>query len=617
MSSSPPLLTCQGIRKSFGARPLFAGLSFSLHEGERVGVVGPNGSGKSTFLSILAGRETPDAGERVLRRLTRLGYVPQDPELARGKTVRETLLEALADESETEEFEKDQRVAEAISRGGFAEPDQRVETLSGGWRKRLAIVAQWMRRPDVLLLDEPTNHLDLDAVLWLESLLGAARGAFVVVSHDRYFLERVATRMVEINRRYDQGVFEARGRYSDFLIEREAALASLAAQQDALANRVRREIEWLRRGPQGRQTKQQARIKEAGQLIDQLADVRERSRERTADIRFSATERRTRKLLETRGLAKGFGSRAIVKDLDLRISPATRLGLVGANGSGKTTLLRLIEGTLAPDAGEISRADGLRVVHFTQNRSTLDPDLPLKKALAENGDTVVYQDRSLHVASWAKRFLFASEQLELPIGRLSGGEQARVLIAKLMLQPADLLILDEPTNDLDIPTLEVLEDTLLEFTGGLVLVTHDRYLLDRVSSELLALDGAGGATLYADLDQWLAARPTKTPAPASPRPVAPRKAAAPRLTYREQLEWDGMEGQILAAEATVSACEAGIADPAISSDATELHHRCLALEEAQLAVRRLYDRWAELEAKLASGAALQPGPCEAFGIPPG
>ncbi len=600
MSSAAPLLTCQGIRKSFGARPLFSGLSFSLHEGDRVGVVGPNGSGKSTFLSILAGRERPDAGERVLRRLTRLGYVPQDPELAPGKTVREILLEALADDPEAGELEKLQRVAEATSRGGFAEPEQRVETLSGGWRKRLAIVAQWVRRPDVLLLDEPTNHLDLEAVLWLEALLGTARGAFVVVSHDRYFLERVATRMVEINRRFDAGVFEARGRYSDFLIAREAALASLAALQDALANRVRREIEWLRRGPQGRQTKQQARIKEAGQLIDQLADARERSRERTADIRFSTTDRKTRKLLETRGLAKGFGPRAIVKDLDLRISPATRLGLVGANGTGKTTLLRLLEGSLAPDAGEIVRADGLRVVHFTQNRSALDPELPLKRALAENGDAVVYQGRPIHVASWAKRFLFAPEQLELPIGRLSGGEQARVLIARLMLQPADLLILDEPTNDLDIPTLEVLEDTLLEFSGGMVLVTHDRYLLDRVSSELVALDGTGGAAFYADLDQWLAARTTRTPAPAPARPAIPKKTAAPKLTYREQLEWDAMEGQILLAEATVAECEAGIADPAISSDAAELQNRCEALHEAQVVVQRLYDRWAELEAKLAS-----------------
>ncbi len=605
-TAKPALLSCEDINKTFGARPLFSGLAFALHDGDHVGVVGPNGSGKSTLLKILAGLEEPDSGSRTLRKLAKVGYVPQTPDFAAGLTVHDVLTAALADEL-LEDYEKAGMVAETLGRAGFERPDQRVETLSGGWKKRLAIAREWVRQPDVLLMDEPTNHLDLEGILWLEGLLKTDPRAFMVVSHDRYFLENVTTRLLEIDRRYPDGRFEVKGRYSDFLVKRGEELANQAAYQDSLANRVRREIEWLRRGPQGRQTKQKARIQAAGALIDELADSRDRSRDMTAGIAFSATERRTRKLLEAKGLAKAFGDRPVLRGVDILIAPGTRLGLLGQNGSGKTTLLKLLEGTLPPGDGAIVRADGLRLVHFAQDRGSLDLSVTLRRALAPNGDTVIYQDRPVHVASWAKRFLFNSEQLELPVGRLSGGEQARLLIAQLMLQPADLLILDEPTNDLDIPTLEVLEESLLEFKGGLVLVTHDRYLLDRVSTELLALDGLGGARYYADYDQWLTAQRSEIPATvaskpqlqAQPQPQIKRNSPAPRLTYREKQEWDAMEERIMEAEAALGQCQTAVADPAVAANAGALQERFAALEEAQTEVDRLYQRWAELEAKLA------------------
>ncbi len=607
-TARPALLSCQGLAKRFGARPLFSGLTFGLHDGDRVGVVGPNGAGKSTFIKILAGVEEADGGEVVLRRFAKVGYIPQDPEFQAGQTVQDILLGALRDELQ-EDHEKLARAAETLGRCGFADPAAPVDTLSGGWRKRLAIGRAWVAEPDVLLLDEPTNHLDIDGILWLEALLGATARAFIAVSHDRWFLEHLATRVLEIDKRYPEGLFEARGRYSEFLVRRDEALASQAAYEGALANRVRNEIEWLRRGPQGRQTKQQARIDEAGRLIDELADLKSRTQQRTAQIAFAASERRTRKLVEAQHLAMAFGDRTIIRDLDLRIGPGTRLGLLGANGSGKTTLLKLLEGKLRPTAGELNRADGLRVVHFAQDRSSLDPAEPLRKALSPNGDTVIYQDRAVHVASWAKRFLFPPDQLELPVGRLSGGEQARLLIARLMLQPADLLILDEPTNDLDIPTLEILEESLLEFKGGLVLVTHDRFLLDRVSTELLALDGKGGTRYFADYAQWLAAagpmsRPARRPAPPGAltggSPGGRPQAAGPaRLSYREQREWDEMEQTILEAEGALASCQAAVADPGVASDAAELQARCAALDAAEIEVERLYARWAELEAKTA------------------
>jgi len=318
-------------------------------------------------------------------------------------------------------------------------------------------------------------------------------------------------------------------------------------------------------------------------------------------IDFTSSQRRTRRLLVARGLSKSFGDHSLIRGLDLTVTPGTRIGLIGPNGSGKTTLLNLIAGTLAPDAGEIEHAEGLRLVRFEQHRPGLDPEQSLRRALSPDGDTVTFQGRTVHVASWAKRFLFRPEQLEVPVGRLSGGEQARILIARLMCEPADLLILDEPTNDLDISTLEVLEDSLAEFEGGLVLVTHDRYMLDRVSTMILALDGAGGAQTYADYAQWEAARPQQAPAPrvvADELPARERPRTK-RLGYLEQREWEGMEQAILAAETAVAACRGAAEDPGIASDPAALQTRYAALEAARAEVARLYDRWAELEGKQA------------------
>ena len=449
-------------------------------------------------------------------------------------------------------------------------------------------------------MDEPTNHLDLEGILWLEDLLQEHSRAFLVVSHDRYFLEHVATRMLELNRVYPRGLFETEGSYSEFLARRDDFLRGQAAYQDALANTVRREIEWLRQGAKARSTKAKGRIKQAGRLIEELEDARARGFTSTAGIDFTSSQRRTRRLLVARGVSKSLGGRRLVSDLDLVITPGTRVGLIGPNGSGKTTLLNVLADIVPPDSGDIERADGLRIVRFEQERAGLDPAASLRRALAPEGDAVVFQGRNVHVAAWAKRFLFRPEQLEVPVGHLSGGEQARILIARLMREPADLLILDEPTNDLDIPTLEVLEDSLAEFDGALVLVTHDRFMLERVSTTILALDGRGGTAIFADYAQWEAGRVAAEPEPRKPsseRPVEPSRARPKRLGYREQREWDGMEAAILAAELAVEACQRGVDDPAIASDPTALQERYAALEAARADVDRLYARWAELESK--------------------
>jgi ABC transport system ATP-binding/permease protein len=590
---APVLLSVESLTKSYTSRPLFENLSFAIAEGDHVGLVGPNGSGKSTLLKILAGVEDSDSGTRAARRGIRIGYVPQDPVFAPGKSVEEVLLETLSDD--LDDYEKTSRVVRALGKAGFTDRTLATDALSGGWRKRLAIAHELVLEPDVLLLDEPTNHLDVEAILWLESLLRSEPEAFVVVSHDRYFLENVARRMLELNRVYADGLLQVDGRYSDFLEKRDDLLKNEAAYQDTLANLVRREMAWLRRGPKARTTKAKARITNAERLIDELEESRDRARTSTAKIDFTASDRKTKRLWIGKGLQKTLGDRAIVRDLDLLLTPGTCLGVLGPNGSGKTTLLRMIVGELAPDAGTIERADRLRVVYFEQNRELLDPALTLKRALAPEGDSVIYRDRPLHVASWAKRFLFRPEQLETSVSKLSGGEKARIILARLMLQPADLLVLDEPTNDLDIPTLDVFEESLLEFPGALVLVTHDRYLIDRVSTQILALDGRGNAEYFADYSQW----ENVAPAPSPARKVAAEGGGATRkrLSYLEQREWDQMEETLFAAEEKLSEAKRLAEDPTIATDAFALQQRFADLANAQAEVDRLYERWSELDAK--------------------
>ena len=599
------LLSVQGVAKAFGAAPLFEDLSLALAEGDRVGLVGPNGSGKTTLLRILAGLEPPDRGARSLRRQARLGYVPQEPDFPPAATAEAVVAAAVADSGDLEAADPAAaalRVAVTLSRAGFADPRAPVADLSGGWRKRLAIARELARHPDVLLLDEPTNHLDVEGILWLEEALQENAACYLTISHDRWFLERVAERMVELNRIFPSGLFQAEGRYSDFLAARDEALRADAAYQETLANRVRREIEWLRRGAKARSTKAQGRIKEAGRLIDELAAARERGRDARAGIDFNASGRATRRLLVARGVGASIAGRSIVEGLDLVLGARTRIGLIGPNGSGKTTVLRLLDGSLAPDAGEIERAPGLRIAHFDQHREGLEEDQPLRRALAPETDSVIHNGRSLHVAAWAKRFLFRPEQLALPVSRLSGGERARVHLARLMLEPADLLLLDEPTNDLDIPTLEVLEESLAEFPGAVVLVTHDRFLLDRVATAILALDGAGGAGWFADTAQWEVARretarPAR-PAPSPARPSAPREAQGiKRLSYAERREWEGMEAAIEAAETVLAESRGALDDPGVASDSAALAARYAAVEAARAQVDALYARWAELEGK--------------------
>jgi ATP-binding cassette subfamily F protein uup len=601
-----PIINAQGVSKRYGITSLFQNLSFTVSEGDRIGLIGPNGSGKSTLLEILDGRVRPDSGDVATRKRSRLSYVAQVSDFAPGETVRSVVEKAL-ERAAVPSAERPARTAEALGRAGFMDFETPAAALSGGWRKRLRITEGLVLQADVLLLDEPTNHLDFAGIEWLESLLQDAKFACVVVSHDRYFLENIATEVVELNRVYEDGLLRVKGNYSRFLQKKQAHLEAQGKRQDSLANRVHTELEWLRRGPKARRTKAKARIDKAHEMIGELANLNARTRTTAAKIDFSASDRQTKQLIELDGVGYAIGDRTLFEGLNFTVRSGMRVGLAGQNGSGKTTLLRLLRGDIQVTTGEIRRAEALRIVYFDQNRE-LDPELSLRRALAPDSDSVIYQERVIHVVSWAARFLFATDDLNQPVGQLSGGERARVLIAQLMLQSADVLLLDEPTNDLDIPTLEILEESLLEYPGALVLVTHDRYMLDRVSTVVLGLDGLGGAERFGDYSQWdlwqrtqqaKAVRSISAVAPRSPSlgDIARPAAAKKKLSYLEGREFTAMEEKIVEAEQELRNLQMALEDPAVMSDAPRLQVTCAQIEEVQRTVDKLYARWAELDKK--------------------
>ncbi len=612
----PPILNAQSVTKQFGATPLFREISLTVEDGDRIGLIGPNGAGKSTLLAILAGQVEPDAGELAVRKRARASYVPQDSRFAAGRNIRQVLEHALA-VAHVNESEREGRLRELAGRAGFSDLTAEAASLSGGWRKRLAIIEALVSEPEVMLLDEPTNHLDLAGIEWLEELLTSSAFAAVTVSHDRYFLESTSSEIIELNRIYADGLLRVKGNFSHFLEEKQLYLESQSRQQDSLRNRVKTEIEWLRRGPKARTTKSKARIDTANAMIGQLAAMDARTAVSSAGIDFDATLRKTKRLVEFTDVAcdvpsgDGETGRRLFTGLNFILTAGMKVGLVGPNGSGKTTLLRLLRGEIEPAEGAIRRAEALRMVYFSQMRE-LDDSLTLRRALAPEGDGVIHQGRVVHVASWAARFLFTGEQLNQPVRNLSGGERARVLIAKLMLEPADVLLLDEPTNDLDIPTLEILEENLLDFPGALVLVTHDRYLLNRVSSTVLGLDGRGHTGRFADYAQWedwieetdnLA--PAKQARRADGSSSAQRTGTEPaqtpgakkKLSYLEAREFAAIEERVEQSDARLADARARVEDPGIATDAAALQQALLELDAAQHENDALYARWAELTEK--------------------
>ena len=559
-------------------------------------LIGPNGAGKTTFLNIVAGREKADDGIVSPKKGLKIGYLPQSCEFD-DLSPEQILVDAQAD-PEMPDYEKIRHAETWLSKLGFPPNVTSAKKLSGGWKKRLGLARELINSPDLLLLDEPTNHLDLEGIFWLEKFLAREAPSYLLVSHDRYFLQNTTNRIVEIDPTYPKGMLAIDGSYSFFLEKKGEFLEGQIQQERSLATKARRETEWLRAGVKARTTKAQSRIDEAEEILQAHADVKRRNIQKRTAIDFAASERETRKLLVAKNISKQLGDKNLFERLEFTLSPGTRIGLMGPNGSGKTSLLKLLAGEMEPDQGTIKRADALKIVYFDQHRAKLPLNISLREALSPNGDFVTFRGKPVHINGWCKRFLFSPDLLDIAIGKLSGGERARISIAHLMLQPADLLLLDEPTNDLDIPTLEILEESLLEFPGAVVLITHDRCMLDRISNSLLAMGDPNNTQFYADYPQWeasLKAAAQEQKQKEKKVETAPR--AIVKLTYNEKREYEQMEATIAVLEEEVKKINELLMDASIAQNPGKLEELCSTIALKENKIEQLYLRWEELEKK--------------------
>ncbi|HRI53086.1 MAG TPA: ABC-F family ATP-binding cassette domain-containing protein, partial [Pseudomonadota bacterium] len=571
------ILTVQNIEKSFGARRVLAGVSFAVHAQDRIGLVGLNGSGKSTLLRLLSGAgdadeqaaDGPDSGLLTRRRELHVEYVSQEPRLPADKTVQEALraglrahaavlaeLAELGHEIERTDGEKrDAALAQQAALherlqnlGGWdVEHEIRglaaalqlppltavVGTLSIGERRRVALAAALLARPELLLLDEPTNHLDARTVEWLETRLRSQPGALVLVTHDRYFLDRVATRILELDRGH---LYAYDGNYHRFLEKQAERLENEASREHERAMFVRRELDWIRRGPQARATKQKARIDRFYEAVADKPGLDDRPpMDRKLVLRLPTGGRIGKTILELRGLTKSLGGKRLFSALTLLLKPGDRIGIVGGNGVGKTTLLRTLLGELAPDAGEVIIGQNTRIAFLDQGRAELDDERSVLQEVSGDSDSVLLEDGPVHVRTFLRMMLFDDRFADAKVGTLSGGERNRVQLAKLLRRGGNLLVLDEPTNDLDLMTLGVLEQALCEFPGCALIVSHDRWFLDHVATGILAFGGDGQVTFYeGNYSDYLdkaraqaAERPTAAPVRAAAAPVASARPAAP------------------------------------------------------------------------------------------
>lgn len=581
-----PFLSVRSIAKSYAGRSLFRELSFQIFSQERVALIGPNGAGKSTLFKIIMAQEFPDEGELMVKKDLRLAYVPQKT-VYQKETIQEHLETFVPD---LNDYERDAKISIALGKVGIYDPQSSIHKLSGGWKKRVDIAAAILAEPELLLLDEPTNHLDIEGILWLEDFLKRSNFSVFLSSHDRNFLENVCSKVIEINPLFPGSSFSLKGSYSKFLEKRQEFLQGQATYEKSLHAKVSKEIEWLKQSPKARSTKSRSRIEKAQKLIDELATLRSNQQKKRAQIDFSASHRQTKKLLSLYKAKKSFHEKPLFSNLTLNISPGMRIALLGKNGSGKTSLMKVMMGLESLDSGSRKEADDLQILYFDQERETLDESLSLKEALSPNADTVLFRGKSIHVNSWAKRFLFGPERMQMLLSTFSGGEKARVLIARLLLKPADILFLDEPSNDLDIDTLEVLEESLQDFPGAIVLISHDRYLLNCLANLYIGLGMDGEEMFFADYYQWEEKFKEK---PQKPVKKVQARAKEKSLSYKEKQELKNIEGCISQKEQKLCKLQERIQ----GTEAKEQWQLCQDLQKLQAEIDKLYNRWQELEQK--------------------
>jgi len=591
---APPLLTLSGIALTFGGRPLFAGAEIAVGKGDRVGLVGRNGSGKSTLLKIAGGLVQPDDGERWVQPGTRIAYLPQEPDLSGFATVADYVAAGLPSHDETDRYKVD-AVLDGVGLDGGRAP----QGLSGGEARRAAIARALVGEPDILLLDEPTNHLDLPAIEWLEETLAGFNGGFVLISHDRALL----TRLTRVTFWLDRGVVRRLEKgFRDFEAWSEDILAREAVEQAKLDKLIEKETEWSHQGISARRKRNQGRLRRLGDLRQERAQ--QIARTGSVKLEAEAGQSSGRLVMEAERVAKSFGERTIVKGFSTRILRGDRVGIIGPNGAGKTTLLKMLTGQLEPDSGSVKLGTNLQMAVFDQHRAQLDPEASIWDTLADSGgDQVMVRGKPRHVVSYLRDFLFDDRQARSPVKALSGGERNRLLLAKVLARPANLLILDEPTNDLDIETLDLLEEMLADYDGTLLLVSHDRDFLDRIVTSTIVLEGDGSAAEYAGgYTDYLKQRPERGPAATAAAKKAERPAdggggrSTAKLSFKQQRALEELPKTMAKLEAEIAKLESAMADPNLyAKDPARFQASAERIGKAREELAAAEEQWLELE----------------------
>ncbi len=595
-----PVLSLQNIAKSFGSKTLFKNLSFGIFPGEKVGLLGSNGAGKSTLLKIIAKTVMPDCGQVHRRKNLSLCYVPQTEDFDDNPSAQQFIEQKLkAAGIEPEEAALQAIIGLGIA--GFEDLQVMSSSLSGGWKKRLQLAVAIAMNPELLILDEPTNHLDWEGLIWIENWLKSYKGSLILVSHDRQFLANLCQRTIEIHTAYENGVLSFNLGYEKFLDKKSEYLESQIRLESRLSNRAHRELEWLRAGVKARTTKSRSRVKEAHDLLNKVSDVKDRNRSTKprSTLTIDATQRLSKKLIDLKEVTIGYPETPLIKEVTIMLGPKACLGILGSNASGKTTLIKTLLQQVPPLSGTLKFAENLKIVYFEQNRSHLPMDKNLMQFLGDGGDFVFFQENSIHVAAYANRFLFPSEKMQLPIAQLSGGEQARLLIAKNLLQPADILILDEPTNDLDVETIEVLESSLADFKGLTILVSHDRYFLKRLSHKFLGILPEQSWGVFSSVEQWLNTKKTTlTQTNTHLEPISvQKKVKKVKLSYKEKQQLKTIESDITQTELELEQAQVRIQDSDLMSDHEALNTLTAEIQQLQEKIDHLYSLWNTLEEK--------------------
>ncbi len=601
-----PILTLDKATVAYGHLPLFANASLQIEAKERVCLIGRNGTGKSTLLRVLSSDLEPDAGSVWRRPGLRVSRLTQDVTLDDPRSVSAVVADGLgpARPDDEDAWQREPLVAQVLSRLDLP-PDAAANTLSGGWRRRTLLARALVGEPDLLLLDEPTNHLDIESMTWLETFLLDYEGAVVFVTHDRVFLQRLATRIIELDR---GNLTSWPGDYATFLRKKEEWLANEALHQQKFDKKLAEEEAWLRQGIKARRTRNEGRVK----ALLEMRQERAQRRARIGTVRMQAEqgERSGQMVIETEGVTKGYGGDPVVAGLSMRVMRGDRVGLIGPNGSGKTTLLRLLVGELHPDAGSLRLGANVQIAYFDQQREQLDPERTVVDTVADGHDTVTVGGQPRHVHGYLRDFLFPAERALSKVKALSGGERNRLLLARLFTRPANLLVMDEPTNDLDIETLELLEAQLVEWPGTLLLVSHDRAFIDSVVTSTLVFEGQGRVEEYVGgYEDWLhqrretarardAAAAAERARPAARGPEARPAGPVRKRSYRDEQELLALPARIEALEAEQQTLSAAVAAPGFYKEPSESIHRTLGrLDELQREILDAYARWDELDSR--------------------